>query len=145
MVMIEVSQATTDAEARSERGRGWHVDKISVLIADDSPAIRDGLQSILRAHPDIEVVGEATNGVEAIAKAEQLQPGFILMDAQMPELDGIAATRQIKERWPIIKILLLTVHTEYIEAALAAGADGYLLKDSGRQELVQAIKELGRR
>ena len=58
------------------------------------------------------------------------------MDAQMPELDGIAATRHIKERWPIIKILLLTVHTEYIEAALAAGADGYLLKDSGGPDLI---------
>ena len=149
------------------------MDKITVLIADDSPATRDGLQSILRAYPEIKVVGEATNGVEAIASAEELQPGVILMDAQMPELDGcykwggsarlkscnlghldgcpdagvggIAATRQIKERWPNIKILLLTVHKEYIEAGLAAGADGYLLKDSGRQELLQAIKELGRR
>ena len=121
------------------------MDKITVLIADDGPSIRDGLQSILRAYPDIKVVGEATNGVEAIARAEQLQPGVILMDAQMPELDGIAATRQIKERWPNIKILLLTVHVEYIEAALAAGADGYLLKDSGGQELLQAIKELGGR
>ena len=143
MVMIEVSQATTDAEAGSEPGRGRYVDKITVLIADDSPAIRDGLQSILKAYSDIKVVGEATNGVEAIAKAEQLQPGVILMDAQMPELDGIAATRQIKERWPIIKILFLTVHREYIDAALAAGADGYLLKDGGRQELVQAIMDLG--
>ena len=121
------------------------MDKITVLIADDSSAVRDGLQSILRAYPDIKVVGEATNGVEATAKAEQLQPKVILMDAQMPELDGIEATRQIKERWPNIKILLLTVHTEYIEAALAAGADGHLLKDSGRQELVQAIKKLGSR
>ena len=145
MVMIEVSQATPDDEARSEPGRRRYVDKITVLIADDSSAVRDGLQSILRAYPDIKVVGEATDGVEAIARAEQLQPKVILMDAQMPELDGIEATRQIKERWPNIKILLLTVHTEYVEAALAAGADGHLLKDSGRQELVQAIKELGRR
>ena len=145
MVMIEVSQATPDAEARSEPGRRRYVDKITVLIADDSSAVRDGLQSILRAYPDIKVVGEATDGVEAIARAEQLQPKVILMDAQMPELDGIEATRQIKERWPNIKILLLTVHTEYVEAALAAAADGHLLKDSGRQELVQAIKELGRR
>ena len=143
MVMIEVSQATTGAEARSETGRRRYVDKITVLIADDSSAVRDGLQSILRAYPDIKVVGEATDGVEAIAKAEQLQPEVILMDAQMPELDGIEATRQIKERWPDIKILLLTVHTEYVKAALAAGADGHLLKDSGRRELVQAIKELG--
>ena len=113
-------------------------------MVDDSSAVRDGLQSILRAYPDIKVVGEATDGVEAITRAEQLQPDVILMDAQMPELDGIAATRQIKERLPNIKVLLLTVHTEYVEAALAAGADSHLLKDSGRQELVQAIRELGR-
>ena len=144
MGMIEVSQATTDAAARSEPGRGRCVDKITVLIADDSSAVRDGLESILGAYPDIKVVGEATDGVEAIAQAEQLQPKVILMDAQMPRLNGIEATRQIKERWPNIKILLLTVHAEYIELALAAGADGHLLKDSGRQELVQAIKELGR-
>ena len=142
MVMIEVPQAITDGEARSGQGRGRYVDKITVLVVDDSSAVRDGLQSILRAYPDIEVVGEATDGVEAIAKAEQLQPDVILMDAQMPELDGIAATRQIKERWPAIKVLLLTVHTEYVEAAMAAGADGHLLKDSGRQELVQAIRDL---
>jgi len=144
MVMIEVPQAITDDEARPGQGKGRYVDKITVLIADDSSAVRDGLQSILKAHTDIEVVGEATNGVEAIAGAEQLQPRVILMDAQMPELDGIEATRQIKGRWPNIKILLLTVHLEYVEAALAAGVDGHLLKDSGRQELVQAIRELAR-
>ena len=144
MVMIDIYQVITDAEAKSGQGRGRYVDKITVLVVDDSSAVRDGLQSILRAYPDIKVVGEATDGVESIAKAEQLQPKVILMDAQMPELDGIAATRQIKERWPAIKILLLTVHTEYVEAALAAGADGHLLKDSGRRELVQAIRELAR-
>ena len=144
MVMIKVPQVTTDVEARSGDGRGHCVDKITVLVVDDSFAVRDGLLSILRAYPDIEVVGEATNGVESIAKAEVLQPKVILMDAQMPMMDGIEATRQIKERLPNIKILLLTVHTEYVKAALDAGADGHLLKDSGRQELVQAIRELAR-
>ena len=118
------------------------MDKITVLVVDDSSAVRDGLQSILGAYPDIGVVGEATDGVDAIAKAEQLHPRVILMDAQMPNMDGIEATRHIKERLPNIKILLLTVHIEYVEAAMAAGADGHLLKDSGRQELVQAIREL---
>ena len=121
------------------------VERIRVLIVDDSSAVRDGLQSILGAHPDIEVVGCAADGLEAIAKAEQLQPGVILMDAQMPEMDGIEATLHIKERLPTIKVLVLTVHTSYIEAALAAGADGYLMKDSGRQELLQAIRQLGHR
>ncbi|MFQ5872902.1 MAG: response regulator transcription factor [Dehalococcoidia bacterium] len=121
------------------------MDKIRVLIVDDSSVVRDGLQSILGADPNIEVVGHAADGLEAISKAEQLQPGVILMDAQMPEMDGVEATRRIKERSPNIKVLVLTVHTTYIQAALAAGADGYLMKDSGRQELLQAIRNLGRR
>ena len=90
-------------------------------------------------------LGEAQNGEEAIAQAEQLQPSVILMDAQMPGKDGLAATRHIKQSFPDIGILLMTVHPGYIEAALAAGADAYLIKDSGRQQLVQAIRELGRR
>jgi DNA-binding NarL/FixJ family response regulator len=120
------------------------VDKIEVLIVDDSPAVRDGLQGILRAHPDIEVVGEAVDGLEAIAKAEQLHPSVILMDAQMPQMDGTEATRRIKDRLPDVKILFLTVHPAHIEEALAAGADGYLMKDCARQELLEEIRKLGR-
>lgn len=116
---------------------------IRVLIVDDDPLVRHGLQSILRVHHDIQVVGEAADGLEAIAKAEQLRPDVILMDAQMPEMDGIEATRRIKEQWPSIKILFMTVHTAYIDPALAAGADGWLMKDSGRRELLRAIKKLG--
>ena len=107
--------------------------------------VRDGLRSILDAHPDIEVVGEAANGLEAISRVEELQPDVVLMDAQMPEMDGIESTRHIKEQWPDTKILFLTVHTDFIQAAVAAGADAYLLKDSGRQELLQAIRDLGSR
>ena len=120
------------------------MEKIRILIVDDCLAANDGLQSILRAYPDMEVVGNARDGSEAMAKAETLQPGVILMDAQMPEMDGIEATRHIKERLPNIKILFLTVHAEYIEAALAAGADDYLMKDSSRHELVRAIRKLER-
>ncbi len=103
------------------------------------------MQSILRPYSDMEVVEEAANGREAISMAEELQPDVILMDAQMPELDGVEATRQIKERWPSIKVLFLTVHSGYVPAAMAAGADDYLMKDSGRHELVQTIREMGRR
>ena len=121
------------------------MEKIRVLIVDDSPPVRHGLQSILRAYSDIEVLGEATDGQEAIDKVEQVQPDVILMDAQMPGMDGVEATRHIKERWPSIKVLFLMVHSSYVEAAMAAGADGHLMKDSGRQELVLTIREMGRR
>ena len=140
----EYSQAIIKCWAKFKRKRETALEKIRVLIVDDSSQVRSGLQGILRPHPDIEVVGEATDGLEAITTAEQLQPDVILMDAQMPEMDGIEATRRIKEKLPSIKILFLTVHSEFIDAALAAGADGYLLKDSGRQELLQAIRKLGR-
>ena len=112
---------------------------------DDSLPVRHGLLSILRAYSDIEVVGEATNGREAVAMAERLQPNVMLMDAQTPEMDGVEATRQIKKRWPSIKVLFLTVHSSYVEEAMAAGADAHLMKDSGRQELVQTIREMGHR
>ena len=116
--------------------------KIRVLIVDDSTAVRGGLCSILGAHADIEVVGKAVDGLDAMAKANDLHPDVILMDAQMPEIDGVEATRRIKERFPEIKILFLTVHSSYIDEALAAGADGYLMKDCGREELLGAIREL---
>ena len=117
--------------------------KISVLIVDDSTAVRHGLVSILRAYPDIEPVGEATNGLDAIDKVDLLEPTVVLMDAQMPEMDGMEATRLIKERFPNIKVLFLSVHADYLDSALAAGADGYLPKDSDRQTLVEKIRELG--
>ena len=119
------------------------MEKISVLIVDDSTAVRNGLLSILRAFPDIEPVGEAINGLDAIGKVESLQPNVVLMDAQMPEMDGMEATRRIKETYPGIKILFLSVHADYLDSALAAGADGYLPKDSDRQTLVGKIRDLG--
>ena len=118
---------------------------IRIMIVDDSSAVRDGLTSILRSQPDIEVIGQAGDGLEAIDKFEELSPDVILMDVQMPEMDGIEATRQIKKRSSSVKILVLTVHTRYIDDALAAGADEFLLKDTGRKELCDAIKKLGER
>ena len=145
MGTIEMLQVTVVGQARLRSKSRTDVEKISVLLVDDSAAVRDGLQSILRAYDDIDVVGEAGDGLEAISKAEQLRPGVILMDAQMPGMDGVEATRQIKERLPAVRVLFLTVHSGYIDEALAAGADAYLQKDTGRQELLQVIRELGRR
>ncbi len=118
---------------------------IKILIADDSAVVRDGLCSILSPHTDFKIVDEAVDGLDAIAKAEELHPNVILMDAQMPRMDGIEATRRIKEHLPEIKVLLLTVHTSYIEEALAAGVDSYLLKDCEREELFRAIREVVQR
>jgi DNA-binding NarL/FixJ family response regulator len=121
------------------------VEPISVLIVDDNLAVRDGLRSILRPHVDIEVVGEAADGLEAIAEADQRHPCVILMDGQMPQMDGLEATRRIKERLPQTSIILLSAHAEFIEAALTAGADGYLMKDCGRHVLLEEIRKFGGR
>ena len=115
---------------------------IKLLIVDDSAVVRDGLRSILRTHADIKVVGEAVDGDDAVARANDLQPDLILMDAQMPGMDGVEATRHIKERFPEVKVLLLTVHTSYIEEAFTAGADAYLMKYVGRKQLLKAIRDL---
>jgi DNA-binding NarL/FixJ family response regulator len=119
--------------------------KIRVLIVDDCGEVRDGLRSLLKGCPGIEVVGEAVGGREAIVKAEKLQPDVVLIDAQMPDLDGAAATRHLKEHWPQIKVLFLMVHSSYIDAAVSAGADSHLMKDCTRQELLGALEEVSGR
>jgi two-component system NarL family response regulator len=102
---------------------------IEVLIAEDSPHILDGLLSLIQAQPDLNVVGTACDGLEAVEKASQLSPQVIVMDAQMPRLDGVEATRHIKREFPRIGILFFSVFTEYLEVSVAAGSDGYLTKD----------------
>jgi DNA-binding NarL/FixJ family response regulator len=119
------------------------LEKLRVLIVDDCAVVRDGLQSILQAVPDVEVVGEAGDGCAALAQAEKLHPDIILVDAQMPGMSGVETTSRIKERWPKIKVLFLTVHSCYIDAALAAGADSCLMKDCTWRELVEAVRKVG--
>ncbi|MDE3076360.1 MAG: response regulator transcription factor [Chloroflexota bacterium] len=114
---------------------------IRVLIVDDSSYVRDGLCSILGHDPRIQVVGEAENGSGAIASARDLKPDVILMDAQMPSMDGIQATRYIKEHFPRQRIICLTVHPHNAGQILAAGASTYLLKDAPREELLNTIFE----
>jgi len=119
------------------------MDKIRVLLVDDNEVVREGLVSLLEPHTDIEVIGKAVDGLDAIAKAEETDPDVILMDAQMPRADGAEATRRIKGILPDVKILFLTVYGDYVGDALSAGASWYLTKDCRRQDLLEAIRTLG--
>lgn len=114
---------------------------IRVLIADDHHVVRRGLLFFLKTQKDIEVVGEAKNGLEAVALAESIQPDIILMDLVMPEMDGIQATKRIKAKFPHIEILMLTSFSDrdHVVPAMEAGAAGYQLKDIEPDELVLSI------
>jgi DNA-binding NarL/FixJ family response regulator len=110
-----------------------------VLIADDRPRSRDGLKALLATWPEVEVVGEATNGQEAIQLVEKCSPEVVLMDAIMPVMDGLEATGVIKDRWPQVKVIMLTIHASYRDDALAAGADTFLIKGCLAADLLRAI------
>ncbi|MPZ88863.1 MAG: response regulator [Nitriliruptorales bacterium] len=117
-------------------------ERIRVLIADDHPVVRDGIRAMLGTQPDLEVVGEATTGREAIQLARDLQPDVVLMDLQMPHVDGATATAQIRARDPHANILVVTTYDTVsdITRAIDAGATGYLLKDTPREQLFAAIR-----
>ena len=115
---------------------------IRVMIVDDNAAVREGLESILSASADVTVVATAVNGEQAVDGVAADAPDVVLMDSQMPGMDGVEATRRIKEASPGVKVLFLTVHPSHIAAGVAAGADAALLKDTGRQELLTAIRDL---
>jgi len=115
---------------------------IRVLIADDHPVVRDGLRSIMETAPDLTLVGEASDGAEAVRLASELSPDVVLMDLRMPGLGGIEAIEQIKAREPRVEIVILTTYDEdeFIVRGLRAGARGYLLKDTSRDALFKAIR-----
>ena len=117
---------------------------IRVYLADDHPIVRRGIKQLLSTEAGIEVVGEGTNGREAVADVDGLKPDIVLMDLVMPVMDGIEATRQIKASNPSIQILVLTSFAtdDKIFPAIKAGALGYLIKDTGPDELLQAIRQL---
>jgi len=119
---------------------------IRVLVADDHVVVRQGIRALLATEPDIEVVGEAENGREAVAETDRLQPDVILMDLVMPEMDGIEAIRRITAQQPEARILVLTSFAadDKVFPAIKAGALGYLLKDSEPEELVGAIHQVHR-
>jgi len=119
---------------------------IKVLIVDDHNVVRKGIRALLETEPGITVVGEAGDGEDAVHKALALKPDVVLMDLVMPKLDGVRATRELKEKLPGVKILVLTSFAEdkRIVEAIEAGALGYLLKDSSPEDLLRAIREVHR-
>ena len=117
---------------------------LGVLIADDQALIRAGFRMILEAEPDLEIVGEAANGREAVAEAGRLRPDVVLMDVRMPEMDGIEATRRLLHGNNDTKVVILTTFDldEYVYEALRAGASGFLLKDVPPEQLVAGIRSV---
>jgi NarL family two-component system response regulator LiaR len=119
-------------------------ENIKVIIVDDHTVVRSGLGAVLDTSEGVELVGEAGDGEEAVRICERLQPDVVLMDLQMPKMDGVEATRIIHERWPQIHIIALTSYKEkeYVEGVLKAGATSYLLKNVSAEELVSAINKV---
>ena len=116
--------------------------RIRVVIADDHPVVREGLRSLLLTAADVEVVGEAGNGAEAVARAQALQPEVMLLDIRMPGGNGLAVLSQIKAASPDTSVVMVTMHDnpDYISRAIAAGAAGYVLKEANRQDFLTAIR-----
>ena len=119
---------------------------VRVLIVDDHPVVRDGLRGMLDAQPDLEVLDEAANGHQALAAVARETPDVVLMDLRMPELDGVEATRRIREGHPGVSVLVLTTYDDdtAILRAVEAGATGYLLKDAPREDLFAAVRAAAR-
>ena len=123
------------------------MEHIRVLIVDDHPMVRVGLQHCIASHKsEVEVVGEAANGREALQAVESLRPQVVLMDLVMPKMDGVAATREIRARWPTVRVIALTSFPEdaYVTKAMKAGAAGFLHKDVEPSELIAAIRQAHR-
>lgn len=119
---------------------------ISVLLADDHAVVRNGFRHILAAQWDLEVIGEASNGREALDMAEQSKPDVVVMDVTMPELNGIEATRRITRSLPKTRILALSMHKDsaYVREILRAGAKGYMLKDSSPEDFLAAVRAVAK-
>jgi DNA-binding NarL/FixJ family response regulator len=118
--------------------------KLRILLADDHETVREGLRMILNSQPDMQVVGTASDGREAVTQCERITPDVVIMDISMPGLNGLAATQQLMERCPGAKVLTLTRHADssYLQQLLRAGASGYVLKQSRPAELLHAIRSV---
>jgi DNA-binding NarL/FixJ family response regulator len=110
-----------------------------VLIVDDSAHAREGLRALLRTWPEFEIAGEAANGRDALRLVGECLPDVVLMDLQMPDLDGVQATRLIKQQWPTVTVIVLTMYATEQTAALAAGADAFVVKEGAPERLLAAL------
>jgi DNA-binding NarL/FixJ family response regulator len=115
---------------------------ITLFLVDDHTVVREGLRALLEAQPDLKVVGGATTGREAVGQVSRLRPDIVLMDINMPDLNGIEATQQIRQVCPTTQVIILSMHAtaEYIQRALQAGAQGYVLKESAGSEVIEAVR-----
>ena len=120
------------------------MNKLRIMLADDHETVREGLRLIINSQDDMEVCGEVANGRAAVTVAQNLQPDVLVMDVTMPELNGLKATKKLKETCPHLKVLTLTRHTDdaYLQELLRAGASGYVLKQSSSEELLRAIRAI---
>jgi DNA-binding NarL/FixJ family response regulator len=115
-----------------------------LAIVDDHELTRESLQNMLSDEPDIDIVGQAANGRQALLLCSRLKPDLILMDVRMPEMDGLAATKEVKQRYPEISVMMLTMHEnpDYLLEALKAGAAGYVLKDAPQEDIIEAVRRV---
>jgi len=122
------------------------VEKKTILIVDDHPLFREGLKSLLKHHPEFELVGEAENGKQGINKAKKLRPDLVIMDLSLPDQSGIDVTRRIRSMLSETRIMILSMHSkiEYITKAFKAGAHGYVVKESATERLVECLKAISK-
>ena len=115
-------------------------EKSRLLIVDDSASFRKGMRALLDIQPDMQVVGEAPNGGKALESVETTSPNLVLLDAQMPGMTGVEVTRQIKSRWPQVKVILMTMYPDYRSKSIEAGADAFMTKGIPPEQLLAIIR-----
>lgn len=126
----------------TQKGDKQEAGKLHILLAEDHEMVREGLKALVNAQPDMEVIGEASDGREAVQRTQELQPDVVVMDVSMPRMNGLKATEKIKETCPEVKVLTLTRHTDtgFLQQLFRAGVSGYVLKQSASEELIRAVR-----
>lgn len=114
-------------------------EKVKVILGDDNPFSRSGMRALLRTFPEVDLIGVAEDGADVLSRIQEFRPDVVLMDVKMPRLNGLQAARRIKERWPEVKVILISMYVGYRSNAEQAGADHFLLKGSSASEILEAI------